>query len=76
MMTMRELNHDICGILGMAMDNNMTQQEVARKCNVAPSTLANKKSQKELATLSFWSVAAMAKLAGYKVVFEKEGGKT
>ena len=72
-MTMRELNRDICGVLAMAMDyEEMTQEKIANACDIAPSTLANKKSKKELPLLSFWTVAVIAKLAGYRISFIEE----
>ena len=72
-MTMKELNRDICGVLAMAKDYaGMDQEQIADACDIAPSTLANKKSRKELPLLSCWAVAVIAKLAGYRISFIEE----
>jgi hypothetical protein len=70
---MKELNRDICGVLAMAKDyKDLDTEKIARACDIAPSTLANKKSKKELPLLSFWAVAVIARLAGYRIEFVKE----
>lgn len=72
-MTMRELNRDIAGLIAMAKDyKSIDDIELAKACDIAPGTLRNKRSAKQLPLLDFWVVAVIAKLAGYRVEFVKE----
>ena len=72
-MTMKELNRDISGVIAMAKDyKDMDDEMIAKACDLSMSTIQHKKSKKELPLLSFWAVAAIAKCAGYRIVFEPE----
>lgn len=76
-MTMKELSRDIAGVLEMAKDyKDLTYDDIAKACDISASTIANKKSKKELPLLSFWSVAVIARLAGKKIIFVDERSQT
>lgn len=72
MVTMESLDREISGIRQMAKHGGRTDRDLAKVCGCSVSTIRSRNTQGQLPLLSFWAVAAMAELAGRRIVFEEK----
>ncbi len=68
----RNMSNQIAGMMYEAkLRQEMNDEELGKRINLAASTMRNMRSQKTTCNIPFWKVALIAQMAGYEVRFER-----